>query len=64
MQFFKFKLLFVFVVVLSGQFTFSQDSISIGLNDAIQLVLQKNTNVVISNFQAKKSEFALKEAKY
>lgn len=31
MKFFKIKLLFVFVVVLSGQFSFSKDSISVGL---------------------------------
>ncbi|WP_372793965.1 TolC family protein [Lutibacter sp.] len=63
MQFLKVKSLFVCVVILSCQFTFSQDSISIGLNEAIQLALQKNTNIVISNYQVKKSEFALKEAK-
>lgn len=63
MQFLKVKSLFVCVVILSGQFTFSQDSISIGLNEAIQLVLQNNTNIVISKYQVKSSEFALKEAK-
>lgn len=63
MVFFKIKLLLASLLVLSGQFIFSQDSISIGLNDAIELALQKNTDVVIANYQVNTIKFSLKEAK-
>jgi len=63
MMFFKIKLLLASLLVLSGQFIFSQDSISIGLNDAIELALQKNTDVVIANYQVNTTKFSLKEAK-
>ena len=62
-MFFKIKLLLASLLVLSGQFIFSQDSISIGLNDAIELALQKNTDVVIANYQVNTTKFSLKEAK-
>jgi len=61
MKFFKVKLLLL--AVLCYQYIFSQDSISIGLDTAIQLAIQKNTTIKISNYQINTSKFALKEAK-
>lgn len=63
MKFFKVKLLFLSVVVLSCQFIFSQDSIPINLNGAIDLALQKNTSILISKYQADISKLAIQEAK-
>lgn len=63
MKIFKVKLLVLFTGVLSVQISHAQDSIPLGLNAAIQLALDKNTNIVTANYQVNNAEFALKEAK-
>lgn len=63
MKFFIVKLLVLFTGILSVQISSAQDSIPISLNSAIQLALDKNTNIVTANYQFNTAEFALKEAK-
>jgi ABC-type antimicrobial peptide transport system permease subunit len=51
------------LLILSWQLVLSQDSIFVSLNAAIDLAFQKNTTIVISNYEVSTSKFALKEAK-
>lgn len=63
MKFCKIKLLTLFVIAISNYTTYSQDSIPLSLNVAIELALQKNNDVIIANYQVNASKFALKAAK-
>jgi len=63
MRFFKIKFWALSIVILSFQILSSQDNIPLSLNSAVQLALQKNTDIVIANYQANVSRFLLKEAK-
>jgi len=63
MKLFRVKSVFIFLMILSWQSVLSQDSISVGLDAAIELAFQKNANIIISNYEASTSKFALKEAK-
>ncbi len=63
MKLFNVKLLVLFTGIFSVQISYAQDSIPLSLNLAIQLALDKNTNIVTANFQVNHAEFALKEAK-
>ncbi|MFZ2283771.1 MAG: TolC family protein [Lutibacter sp.] len=63
MKFYKVTLLVLFTGMLNGQISQAQDSIPLGLNAAIQLALDKNTNITTANYQVNTVEFALKEAK-
>jgi outer membrane protein TolC len=42
--------------------SYAQDSIPLNLDAAIELALNKNTDIVIANYQVNASEFSLKEA--
>jgi len=63
MQFFKIKAVLSLVVILGCQTVFAQDSIPLSLDAAIQMALQKNTDIVVAGNEVNSAEFALKEAK-
>lgn len=63
MRWFKTKILLVLSAISVVNISYSQDSISLNLESAIRLALQKNTDITITNYQVNTSEYALKEAK-
>ena len=63
MKLFRINKMLLFLMFLSWQSMFSQDSIPLSLNSAVQLALDKNTNIVTANYQVNTAKFALKEAK-
>ncbi|MBE0424019.1 MAG: TolC family protein, partial [Lutibacter sp.] len=63
MKLLRVKQMLFAMLILSGQEMFSQDSISVSLNDAITLAFDQNINVIIANDAFISSKFALKEAK-
>ena len=63
MKLFRINWVLFSLMCLSWQSVLSQDSIPLSLNSAIQLALDKNTNIVVANYQVNNAEFALKEAK-
>lgn len=48
---------------LVAHHNYAQDSIPLSLNEAINLALDKNVDITITNYQVNASEFALKEVK-
>lgn len=63
MRWFKTKTLLVLSAISIVNISYSQDSISLNLESAIRLALQKNTDITITIYQVNTSEYALKEAK-
>ena len=63
MKFLKTEILFVLGVIFVVNMNYAQDSIRLNLESAIELALSENTDIAISKFQVKSTEFALKEAK-
>jgi len=64
MKLFKIKVLILIYAVASNiSSLYAQDSITLNLESAVQLAIQKNTNISIANYQSKSAEFAVKEAK-
>lgn len=63
MKLLRIKRMLFSLLILGFQWVFSQDSISLGLNEVIALAIEKNTNIIISNHELIASKFALKEAK-
>ncbi|WNH07756.1 TolC family protein [Thalassobellus suaedae] len=59
----KTKILFLLAIILVTHTNYAQDSIPLNLESAIKLALDKNTDIIIANYQVYTSEFALKEAK-
>ena len=62
MKFLSPKIVLVFLL-LSSLKVVAQDSILLSLNAAIELAIEKNRDIVISNYQTNSFEYALKEAK-
>ena len=63
MKLFRMNRVLLSLMFLSWQSVLSQDSIFVSLDAAIDLAFQKNTTIVISNYEVSTSKFALKEAK-
>lgn len=63
MKLFRMNWVLLSLMFLSWQSVLSQDSIFVSLDAAIDLAFQKNTTIVISNYEVSTSKFALKEAK-
>ncbi|MDD3721843.1 MAG: TolC family protein [Lutibacter sp.] len=63
MKLYKTTILFLLATILVVYISYAQDSISLNLESAIELALQKNTEIAIANYQVNTSEFALKVAK-
>lgn len=63
MKLIKIQTLFVLITIFIVNINYAQDSIPLNLESAIDLALEKNTDITISNYQVNTSEFALKEAK-
>lgn len=63
MQFFKIKIVLSLAITFGCQKAFPQDSIPLSLDAAIQMALQKNTDIVVAGNEVNSAEFALKEAK-
>lgn len=63
MKFLTSKIILFTFLIISPLNILAQDSLKISLDTAIELSLKKNTDIVISNYQTKSSQFALKEAK-
>ena len=63
MKLFRVKLLLFSLLILCWQSVLSQDSIFVSLDAAIELAFQKNTSIIISNYELNTSKFAIKEAK-
>ena len=58
-----YQLFFVLTTFVWGQGILAQDSIPLSLADALEMALEKNTDVNIAMEQARASEFALREAR-
>lgn len=63
MKLLKTKMLFLMVTLTTVNIIYSQDSIPLTLNSAIDLALSKNTDIAIAEYQVNSTEFALREAK-
>jgi len=63
MKLFKTKLLFILLLVFIVNINYAQDSIPLSLSRTIELSVQNNKDIVISNYRTNASEYALKEAK-
>ena len=63
MWLFKTKTLLILMSIYLVNISYAQDSIPLNLESAIELALNKNTDIVIANYQVNVSEFSLKEAK-
>lgn len=63
MKIFRGKLFVLVITVFICRVGYPQDSIPLGLNAAVDLALQKNTDVIIAEYGISTSESALKEAK-
>lgn len=63
MRLFKTKILLIFITLYIVNISYAQDSIPLNLESAIELALNKNSDIVIANYQVNVSEFSLKEAK-
>lgn len=63
MKLIKVQTLFVLITIFIVNINYAQDSIPLNLESVIDLALEKNTDITISNYQVNTSEFALKEAK-
>lgn len=63
MKFFKCIILVLSFLLLSYHTIYSQDSIPLSLDAAVELSLQNNINIVVADYQVSSTEFALKEAK-
>lgn len=63
MKLLKTKILFVLLTISAVNINYAQDSIPLNLESAIELAIQKNTDIAIANYQVESTEFALKEAK-
>ena len=62
MKLLKTKLFFLLFTISVVNINYAQDSIHLNLESAIELALNKNTDIAIANYQVKTTEFALKEA--
>ncbi|WP_372767669.1 TolC family protein [Lutibacter sp.] len=63
MKLFRMNWVLLSLMFLSWRSVLSQDSIFVSLDAVIDLAFQKNTTIVISNYEVSTSKFALKEAK-
>ena len=53
----------VIVAFLSLKISYSQNNILLNLDEAVQMALSKNSDIIISNYQIAATKFALREAK-
>lgn len=63
MKLFRTKAFITCIISIISHTIYGQDSIPLSLEFAVQLAIQKNTDIAIANYQVNTSEFALKEAK-
>jgi len=63
MKLFRIKSLILYITLLNAYALCAQDSIPLSLESAVELAIQKNTDISIVHHQVKSAEFALKEAK-
>lgn len=63
MNLFSVKTCSIYILLLSSYVSYSQDSIPLSLESAVQLAMNKNTDIVIAKNQINSAEFALKEAR-
>jgi outer membrane protein len=57
------KIIVIIVAFLSLKISYSQNNILLNLDEAVQMALSKNSDIIISNYQIAATKFALREAK-